>query len=196
MQSRLAQAFIAVAVGSGLLASTAGATSLGDARAVSQPIARQATLQGDCPSGVGLDSPAETQESAMLCLIGGAREQNGLPPLTPSETLKQTAVEKGADLLACNEFSHTACGREFSYWIQESGYMSVECWRVGENLAWGVEDEATVGSIFRAWMHSPAHRANILGDFEETGIDLRVGPLGGLTGVHLWTEHFGSHCGS
>ena len=132
----------------------------------------------------------------MLCLIGEAREQNGLPALAPSETLKQTAVEKGADLLACNEFSHTACGREFSYWIQESGYMSVECWRVGENLAWGVEDEGTVGSIFRAWMHSPAHRANILGDFEETGIDLRVGQLGGLTGVHLWTEHFGSHCGA
>ncbi len=74
--------------------------------------------------------------------------------------------------------------------------MSAECWRVGENLAWGVEEEGTVGSIFRAWMRSPAHRANILGDFEETGIDLRVGQLGGLTGVHLWTQHFGSHCGA
>jgi uncharacterized protein YkwD len=196
MQRRLVHALVAVAVGSCLLASTAGAASLGNARAVSQPLARQATLQGGCPSGVGLDAPAAAQESAMLCLIDEAREHNGLSALAPSETLTQTAVEKGADLLACNEFSHTACGRQFSYWIQQSGYMSVECWRVGENLAWGVEDEGTVGSIFRAWMRSPTHRANILGDFEETGIDLRVGQLGGLTGVHIWTEHFGSHCGA
>jgi uncharacterized protein YkwD len=197
MQRRLPYLLFAAAVSLGLLASTATAASLGDARAVSQPLARQATtLQGGCPANVSLDAPAATQESAMLCLIGEAREHNGLAPLAPSETLKQSATEKGADLLACNEFSHTACGREFSYWIEESGYMSAECWRVGENLAWGIEDEGTVGSIFRAWMHSPAHRANILGDFEETGIDLRVGRLGGLTGVHLWTEHFGSHCGA
>ena len=196
MRRRLAHALLAVAAGSCLLASTAGAASLGNARAVDQSLAHQATLQGGCPSGIGLDAPAAIQEGAMLCLIGEAREQAGLSPLTPSEILKQTALEKGADLLACNEFSHTACGREFSYWIQQSGYMSVECWRVGENLAWGVEAEGTVGSIFHAWMRSPTHRANILGDFEETGIDLRIGQLGGLSGVHLWTEHFGSHCGS
>lgn len=194
MQRRLAQALLAVAVGCGLLASTAAAASLDNAKAVDQPLARQATLQGGCPTAVGLDAPAPTQESAMLCLVSETRERYGLPPLAQSETLRQTAVEKGDDLLRCNEFSHTACGRSFTYWIEESGYMSVECWRVGENLAWGVEEEGTVGSIFRAWMHSPAHRANILGDFEETGIDLRVGQLGGLTAVHLWTQHFGSHC--
>jgi uncharacterized protein YkwD len=196
MPRRLTHALLAVAVGWGLLASTAAAASLGDAAAVGQPTARQATLQGGCPTGVGLDAPAAAQESTMLCLIDEARERYALPPLAQSETLRQTAVEKGSDLLRCNEFSHTACGRPFTYWIEESGYMSAECWRVGENLAWGVEEEGTVGSIFRAWMRSPAHRANILGDFEETGVDLRVGQLGGLTGVHLWTQHFGSHCGS
>ena len=196
MQRRLSHALLAVAVGCGLLASTAAATSLDNASAVGQPIARQATLQGDCPTGVGLDAPLATQENTMLCLIGKVRERNGLAPLADSATLRQTAVEKGGDLLGCNEFSHTACGREFSFWIRESGYMSAECWRVGENLAWGVDEQGTVGSIFRAWMRSPAHRANILGDFEEAGIDLRVGQLGGLTGVHLWTQHFGSHCAS
>jgi uncharacterized protein YkwD len=194
MPRRLAHALLAVAVGIGLLASTAAAASLGDAAAVGQPTGRQATLQGGCPSGVGLDAPVAAQESTMLCLVGEARERYGLPPLTPSETLRETAVEKGGDLLRCNEFSHTACGRPFTYWIEDSGYTSVECWRVGENLAWGVGEEGTVSSIFRAWMRSPAHRANILGDFEETGIDLRVGQLGGLTGVHLWTQHFGTHC--
>ncbi|HEX6205276.1 MAG TPA: CAP domain-containing protein [Solirubrobacterales bacterium] len=196
MQRRLAQALLAVAVGCGILASTAAAASLDDATAVGQPVARQATLRGSCPANVDLDAPAATQESAMLCLIGEARERYGLPALSESAALDGSATEKSGDLLRCNEFSHTACGREFSFWIRESGYMSAECWRVGENLAWGVEEEGTVASIFRAWMRSEAHRENILGDFEETGIDLQVGQLGGLTGVHLWTQHFGSHCNS
>lgn len=187
-----AVALLAAAVVSG----ASGASSVGQASAVGQPTARQAALKGGCPSGVGLDAPLAAQESAMLCLVSDARERYGLPPLALSSTLRQSAVEKGGDLLRCNEFSHTACGREFSFWIRESGYMSAECWRVGENLAWGVDEQGTVEAIFRAWMRSATHRENILGDFEETGIDLRVGQLGGLTGVHIWTQHFGSHCGT
>ncbi|HEX6152545.1 MAG TPA: CAP domain-containing protein [Solirubrobacterales bacterium] len=130
----------------------------------------------------------------MLCLVNETRSRRGLPSLTESSLLRQSAAGKSGDLIGCNEFSHTACGREFSHWIREAGYLEPECWRVGENLAWGVAKQATVGSIFDAWMHSPTHRANILGDFEEIGIDLRVGKMGGLTGVHIWTQHFGSHC--
>lgn len=198
MQRRLAHLLLAAVISAGLLASTAAAANnpiaVDGASALERTQARQAALRGGCPTGVGLDAPAAAQESAMLCLVSEARGQYGLAPLVPSTSLRQSAVEKGGDLLRCNEFSHTACGREFSFWIRDTGYMSAECWRVGENLAWGVDEQGTVGSIFRAWMHSPAHRANILGDFEETGIDLRVGPLGGLTGVHIWTQHFGSHC--
>lgn len=200
MPNRLKSFLIAVAAAAVMAAVmvgvASGATSLGKASTVGQPTARQSTLKGGCPTGVGLDAPIVAQENAMLCLIGEARERYGLPPLAQSTPLRQSAVEKGGDLLRCNEFSHTACGREFSYWIRESGYMSAECWRVGENLAWGVDGQGTVTSIFRAWMRSDTHRENILGDFEETGIDLRVDKLGGLTGVHLWTQHFGSHCGS
>ncbi len=130
----------------------------------------------------------------MLCMVNETRERYGLPPLVESQPLLQSATDKGSDLIGCNEFSHTACGREFSHWIRETGYMSPECWRVGENLAWGVNHEGTVAAIFNAWMHSPTHRENILGDFEEIGIDLRVDRMGGLTGVHVWTQHFGSHC--
>lgn len=199
MQPRLAHLLLPLALGVGLVASTAAARSpvaVEGASALKRPQARQAALNGGCPAGIGLDAPVAAQEDAMLCLIGEARERYALPPLSPSTALRESSVEKGVDLLRCNEFSHTACGREFSFWIDESGYMSAECWRVGENLAWGVDEEGTVASIFRAWMRSETHRANILGDFEETGIDLRVGQLGGLTGVHLWTQHFGSHCGN
>ncbi len=50
-------------------------------------------------------------------------------------------------------------------------------------------------SIFRAWIHSPEHRANILGHYTQIGVGLRVGDLGGDREVHVWTQHFGSHCG-
>lgn len=198
MQRRLANLLLTAVISTGLLASTAAAAAgpvgVGGASALKRAQAEQASLRSSCPVRLGLDAPAPAQESAMLCLVNEARTQNGLSPLAPSLPLRQSALAKGADLLRCNEFSHTACGREFSFWIRDSGYMSSECWRVGENLAWGVDEQGTVASIFRAWMRSATHRANILGDFEETGLDLRVGPLGGLTGVHLWTQHFGSHC--
>jgi uncharacterized protein YkwD len=182
-----------------LLASNASAAgtvgALSRATAVSE-VRAQRSSASECGGELGLDDDDAAQEATMLCLVNQARARFELPPLGQSQQLRDSAVENAADLLACDEFSHTACGRSFYYWIDETGYMSAPCWRVGENLAWGVEDEGTVGSIFRAWMHSPAHRANILGNFDETGIELRVGSLGGLSGVHLWTEHFGSHCGS
>ena len=85
--------------------------------------------------------------------------------------------DKSRDILDCDSFSHYACGREFTYWMRPTGYLSAECWRVGENLAWGSGEYGTVRSIFRAWMRSPEHRANILGDFSQIGIDLQTGTL-------------------
>jgi uncharacterized protein YkwD len=169
------------------------ASALGAATA---PSARQASTPGKCPTGMRLDAPLTAQEQAMDCLVEEAREKWGLSPLADSPPLRDSAIGKGWDLVRCNEFSHTACGREFSYWIGQSGYLSSACWRVGENLAWGVDGQGTVASIFRAWMRSPTHRENILGNFDETGIELRVGELGGLAGVHVWVQHFGSHCGA
>jgi uncharacterized protein YkwD len=198
MQRRLAHLLLTTVISAGLLASTAAAANIpiavDGASALERTQARQAPLRGGCPTGVGLDAPAAAQESAMLCLVSEARGQFGLAPLAPSTSLRQSAVEKGGDLLRCNEFSHTACGREFSFWIRDTGYMSAECWRVGENLAWGTGEYGSVRSIFVAWMRSPTHRANVLGEFEESGLSLEVGTLEGLAGTRVWAEHFGSRC--
>ncbi len=147
-----------------------------------------------CPGQMELDAPAAAQESTMLCLVGFARAQAGLTALVTTPELEQSAGDKGDDILRCDSFSHFACGREFTYWMRQTGYMSSQCWRVGENLAWGTDGYATVRSIFRAWMNSPEHRANILGDFTQTGIGLRIGTLEDQPDTHVWAEHFGSHC--
>lgn len=130
----------------------------------------------------------------MLCLTNYARGQVGEAPLEATPQLEESAADKAADVISCDSFSHTACGREFTYWMRATGYLSTECWRAGENLAWGAGEYGTVASIFRAWLRSPTHRANVLGDFTQIGIDLQVGPLSGRKNVHVWAQHFGTHC--
>jgi uncharacterized protein YkwD len=134
------------------------------------------------------------QEQAMLCMTNYARERFGEGQLETAVELEASARDKSRDILECDSFSHYACGREFTYWIRETGYITSQCWRVGENLAWGTGNFGSVRSIFRAWMASPEHRENILGDYSQIGIDLMTGTLADSPATHIWTQHFGSHC--
>ncbi len=153
----------------------------------------QASLFAACPQP-GPDASAAAQATAMLCLTNTVRAQYGEAPLAPDAQLAESAGDKTADILNCDSFSHTACGRSFSYWIWETGYVTDPCWRIGENLAWGAGTYGTTDSIFRAWMRSPTHRANILGDYTQVGIDTAVGALEGEKGARVWTAHFGNLC--
>lgn len=148
-----------------------------------------------CPNQDTLGAPAAVQEEAMLCMTDYARERFGEPPLQTQPQLQASAADKSGDVLRCDSFSHTACGREFTYWMRATGYVvDNSCWRVGENLAWGTGAKGSVGSIFRAWMRSTTHRENVLGDFDQVGISLDSGTLTGSPGTRVWTQHFGSHC--
>jgi uncharacterized protein YkwD len=153
----------------------------------------QASLFSACPQ-LGSDAPAAAQVTAMLCLTNAARAQYGEAPLEADAQLAESAIDKTADILNCDTFSHTACGHNFSYWIWETGYVTEPCWRVGENLAWGARSLGTADSIFRAWLRSPTHRANVLGDYTQVGISTAVGPLEGEKSARVWTVHFGNLC--
>jgi uncharacterized protein YkwD len=176
-----------------LLALIALAAALGSAALASAATTSLVAPASVCPQS-RLDAPAEAQEQAMLCLTNYARAQAGATQLEPTAELEESAADKSGDILRCDSFSHYACGREFTYWMRETGYLSAECWRAGENLAWGAGELGTVTSIFRAWLRSTAHRENILGDYTQIGINLKVGKLEGTRGVHVWTQHFGLHC--
>jgi uncharacterized protein YkwD len=182
-------------------ASSAAAVALHNQRVVAAPSQAASSSAGPliappaaCPGQESLDAPAAAQEGTMACMVDFARRQFGLGELAQVEALHQSALDKAADILSCDSFSHFACGREFTYWMKATGYMSAPCWRVGENLAWGSGEYGSVRSIFLAWMRSPTHRENLLGDYDETGISLAVGTLDGQPGTHVWAEHFGSHC--
>jgi uncharacterized protein YkwD len=58
-------------------------------------------------------------------------------------------------------------------WVRRHGYRYAA---VGENLATG---QRAARQVVDQWMGSPGHRANILGNFEDTGIAIVSGsPLG------------------
>ena len=147
-----------------------------------------------CPHQTDLSQSTRVQEQAMHCMTNFARQRSGLSDLGNAASLDHSAVRKTDDVIRCDSFSHYACGRQFTYWMQRSGYLAARCWRAGENLAWGTGDLGSVRQIFIAWLHSPEHRANLLGRYSQIGVALSVGNLEGHSGAHVWTQEFGSHC--
>ncbi len=150
-----------------------------------------AAARAGCSGQNAADAPTRAQERTMLCLVNRARGQRGLEPFAAPASLARAAARKSADILRCDEFSHEACGREFTYWFGRVGYRGC---REGENIAYGSGSYATPGSIFAMWMRSAGHRRNILGPYDDVGIGLQVGELEGHGGAHVWTQEFGARC--
>jgi uncharacterized protein YkwD len=159
------------------------------------PTALALALLGGAPSASAAcrgqndaDAAASAQERAVLCLVNQVRTSRGLAALTPPASLARAADRKSADILRCDEFSHEACGREFTYWFDQVGYRGC---REGENIAYASGSYAAPRTIFKLWMGSSGHRRNILGPYRDIGIGLRVGTLGSVGGAHVWTQEFG-----
>jgi uncharacterized protein YkwD len=141
------------------------------------------------------DAAPAVQEQAMRCMTNFARRHANRGPLRTSRKLDTSAEMKSRDIVRCDSFSHYACGRDFTYWMKRVGYLRANCWRAGENIAWGSGSYGSVRSVFTAWMHSPGHRDNILsGDYRSFGVGFKVGGLGGYRSAHVWVQHFGEHC--
>jgi uncharacterized protein YkwD len=185
MSRRIASAIALAALVAAFLAPSAGAMDLEGLIAPTFACANQDDI----------GAPAAVQEQAMRCMTDYARGQAGMGTLADAADLDRSARDKSGDILRCDSFSHDACGRQFTYWMERVGYIPAQCWRAGENIAWGIGDLASVRAIFRAWIYSPGHRENILGSYDQIGVGLEVGRLEGRDGVHVWTQHFGSHCG-
>jgi uncharacterized protein YkwD len=145
-----------------------------------------------CPGQTVEGMSAEEQVGVMFCMTNYARSVNGLGAVSQSKPLARAAEQKSTDIVGCDEFSHEACGRPFTFWDKKYGYLK-GCWKAGENIAWGTGQYSTVGSIFTAWLQSPEHHENILGPYSEIGIGLEVGSLEGNEEAAVWTQDFGSH---
>jgi uncharacterized protein YkwD len=149
-----------------------------------------------CPGQSDESLPVASQEATMGCMINFARSTAGNAGLAAFAGLDDSSDDKAGDILQCGEFSHTACGRPFTHWLEQDGYASPGgCWGAGENLAWGTGELGTVRSILTAWVYSPDHLANMLtASFDHFGVGMEVGPLNGYPDAHIWVTHFGSLC--
>jgi len=152
-------------------------------------LAGPASAGAACPGQNDAEAAATVQERAVLCLVNQARTSRGLAALASSPSLAKAAARKSGDILRCDEFSHEACGRDFTYWFDQVGYHGC---REGENIAYASGTYATPRTIFKLWMGSSGHRENILGDYGDVGIGMRVGTLGNVRDAHVWTQEFGS----
>jgi uncharacterized protein YkwD len=146
-----------------------------------------------CPGQHNASARASAQERAMRCLHNFARREAGRPGLRAVRPLARSSNRKSGDILRCDEFSHTACGRDFTYWIRRTGYG--RCFSAGENIAAWSGPGGSPRAIMRLWLNSTGHRRNIISSsFSDIGVGLRIGNLDGVPGTHVWTTHFGDRC--
>lgn len=145
----------------------------------------------------GADLPTSSvpdQVSGMLCLINYARSQHALSTLATSDILNRSAGLKADDEIACNDFSHTPCGKPVSDPFERAGYVDAGFeWKIGENLAKATAPLGAARNVMDSWLHSSEHRDNLLSpDWTEQGLALlQPGSFLGLTGSAVWVSHYG-----
>jgi uncharacterized protein YkwD len=131
-----------------------------------------------------------------LCLLNRQRAAHGLSALRLDRQLTRAALRHSRDMVAKDYFAHSSLSGQLpSGRIEATGWMNGrQGWIVGENIAWGARSRSTPQAIMNSWMHSPAHRGNILqGRFHAVGIGVKRGtPVAGLSDGITYTTDFGS----
>ena len=135
--------------------------------------------------------------TSLLCLVNRAREQRGIPRLRYSRQLRRAATGHSTDMVKHHYFSHSgAHGSSLTVRVTRAGYLArANAYAVGENIAGGPGRRygSPVG-VFRMWMHSPGHRANMLdGLFRDFGVGVARGfPRGGGSRAATYTLDLGA----
>ena len=136
-------------------------------------VERRASPRVETPAPTAEDGRRSTSPFAQALVDSMNRERaaNGLQPLRLNPQLALAAGDRIGDMFAKHYFDHfSPDGIDPFSWADKRGYDYTE---IGENLAVGYSSAA---GIVDGWMHSPAHRANILkGHFDEVGIALAPG---------------------
>lgn len=110
--------------------------------------------------GLGLAAGADSAtEADFLAQINSTRSSNGLGPLTVDGGLRSHARNHTQDMMDANQIYHSTSAELKA--AAGSGWS-----KLGENVGRG----GTVSSLHQAFMNSPGHRANILGEYNYVGI--------------------------
>jgi uncharacterized protein YkwD len=133
--------------------------------------------------------------NSMLCLVNRVRDHYGLAPLDESTPLRRSATGHSNDMVEYRYFSHDGpAGSTVGSRVTKAGYLArVNAYFIGENIGGGVRERGSALFVFRAWMHSPPHRENILDpEFHDLGVGVARGyPDGGGAAAATYTLDLG-----
>ena len=126
-----------------------------------------------------------SDEKRMLELHNKARADRRLPRLCVHPALQKAARAHSKEMLDRDYFAHGKVGKR----LHSFGYR----WSTyGENILYDPGSRDSTESLFRLWMKSSGHRANILGkSFREVGIGASSGNYKGDRAT-MWTVDFGA----
>jgi uncharacterized protein YkwD len=133
---------------------------------------------------------------SMLCLVNRVREHYGLETLRYNPELRRSATGHSNDMVEHHYFSHEGPGGStLGSRVASVGYLArVNTYFIGENIGGGLGKSAgSPIAVFRSWMNSPPHRANILDpEFHDFGVGVSRGyPEGGGTAAATYTLDLG-----
>jgi uncharacterized protein YkwD len=151
----------------------AGAASqLDDAAQVVRPAQRVAV-----PDDPG---PTSEQDAALelLAIVNLDRSRRNLPEFEWHEQLVAVATGHSSDMAAHEQIRHAGSdGSNGEVRLKRAGF-AVTAW--GENIAVGFVDPQP---LFAAWLDSPQHRSQLIGDFRFVGI----ASVASDSGTPYWT---------
>ena len=126
-------------------------------------------------------------EQQVVELVNQARSDAGLPPLTVAPELVESARRYASYMATAGFFAHE--GPDGSTLVSRAEAAGYRGWTyLAENLAGGQPDP---GSVVRAWLNSPGHRANILSSrVREIGVG--YANRSGSKYLHYWAQEFGA----
>jgi uncharacterized protein YkwD len=134
--------------------------------------------------------------SSELCLINRVRARHGLRPLAFNKSLRDSAIGHSDSMVSHRYFAHEGPGGSVGSRISRTGYLHrARAFTVGENIGGG--HGRRFGSplaVFKEWMHSAPHRANILDPrYRDFGVGVARGyPIGAGAGSATYTVDFGA----
>lgn len=148
--------------------------------------ARGARAAASCPNA---GTPARRLtltlvREAVVCLINLQRTERGLPALTDSPRLDDSAQQWSDEMVRTGQFGH---GTDFTARVSAAGYQ----WQAAaENVATG---QRTPHAVVAAWMASAEHCQTILNpEFRNVGTGESPHPVPGYAKHEAtWTQDFG-----
>lgn len=118
-------------------------------------------------------------DAQFVAMLNDERSAAGLNRLVPYDDLVDDAVIHTAAMIKRGDIYHSSDLTNFT-----TGWQSI-----GENVGYG----PNVTKLHNAFMTSPTHRANIMGDYDRVGVASEVDPNGRIYVTVLFMKTLGGY---